>query len=360
MDKDSLYQKMIDMVPFKSEGSFRSIVKKKLKEYQKQIIELDKKDRPEKWEEAINRIKQLCSGINRAIDREYQGMRHSAYTSIKNQLDGYSRNSKVVIEGLAYSKNIKTICANTVSYRMRQVGLEKQQSLARKDLFHIPMDKKGIVETQRFSVPGYPCLYLSSRVYGCWEEMGRPDFGTIMVSKFVSQTDFEVLDLRIPPKKLWDSDMVSCALFFPLVIASMVQVKNSKDSYKPEYLIPQLITEWVISYNRKHKGEKEIIGILFTSTRKNKEDFDFPDDYYDNYAIPVLEPLTSKNYCKTLSKIFKLTNPTYYDLEVLKQGENIDMGSYDALDKRAEYYRVSHFGMMEQYLEKKDIDSVNK
>ena len=362
MDKDKLYSEMVDMVPVKSDGtdSFRKTITKKLNDYQILIKDLDKKDCPKEWEKTTARVKQLCDGINRAVESEYRGMRHSSYASIKNQLDGYER-PNVTIEKLAFSNNIKTIPANSVFYRMREVSLQDRYNLERKELFHIPMDKKGLVKTQRFSVPGFPCLYLSSRVYGCWEEMGRPDFGTIMVSKFVSQIEFKVLDLRVPSKDIWEKDMVNYTSLFPLVIASMVPVKNSSDSYKPEYLIPQLITEWIISQNKGKKDpNKDIIGVLFTSTHKNKEEFNFPDDYYDNYAIPVLKPMKSKDYCNKLAEMFKLTAPTYYDLEVLKQGQNIDMGSYDENIQEEENYRISPFGIMEKYLDNLTVNIVNK
>lgn len=157
--------------------------------------------------------------------------------------------------------------------------------------------------------------------------MGRPDFGTVMVSRFVSQKKFKVLDLRIPSKEKWNTNMKECILFFPLIIASMVQVKNNKDTYKPEYLIPQLLIEWVISHNRdKNDPDDEILGIKYTSAHKN-DDFNFPDTSYDNYAIPVLTPLKSKKYCSRLEEIFHLTTPTYYDLEVLRNGEPANYGA---------------------------------
>ena len=226
-------------------------------------------------------------------------------------------------------------------------------------MFHIPLDKRGLVDTQRYSVPGYPCLYLAHRVYGCWEEMGRPSFGTVMVSKFESLQDFRLLDLRVPSKEKWENDISRCLLIFPLVIASMVQVKDSKDKYKPEYLIPQLLTEWVISKNREGKKGEEVLGIMYTSAQKN-DDFSYPDDSYDNYAIPVLNPLGSKKYCNKLKVYFKLTAPTYYDLEVLRQGEKIDAGTFYADEEtmKMESIRTSHFGMMEEYLDNKELKQI--
>lgn len=241
---------------------------------------------------------------------------------------------------------------------MRKVKTEERHKLGKNDLFHIPLDRKGLVTTQRYSAPGYPCLYLSHRIYGCWEEMGRPDFGTAMVSHFKSLQEFNVLDLRIPSKAAWDIDMKRCILFFPLVIATMVQVENSNDAYKPEYTIPQILTEWVISRSRhKDQNMKDIIGIIYTSSQKNS-DFEYPDDSWDNYAIPVLQPLANSVYCPRLNEIFSLSSPTYYDLEVLKQGDVIDGGAFDPNDEERLKQNIdtSRFGVMERYLMKYPTD----
>lgn len=361
MNREELYKEMVKMVPVKSDEKkdFREIVRGQLKAYRELINHLNE-ELPVDWNEKKDRVNQLCDGINRAIDSEAKGIRHSAYTTIKNQLDGY-KSRATEIKKLAYDDNILTIESGTATYRMRKIDLEEQRKLKPKDMFHIPLDKRGLVETQRYSVPGYPCLYLAHSVYGCWEEMGRPDFGTVMVSKFVSQTDFKVLDLRVPSKENWDTNIEKCVLFFPLVIVSMVQVKNSKDTYKPEYLIPQLLTEWVISHNRNNKPEEEILGIMYTSAQKN-DDFDFPDNSYDNYAIPVLKPLGSKKYCDRLEAIFQLTSPTYYDLEVLRLGDHIDGGVFglNEEEQKIENMRTSHFGKMESFLEDKVLETVNE
>lgn len=353
MKKEELYKNMLKIVPVKPDGQdFRVCLRKELANYQKQISHLDAADRPNDWINILNRLKQLCDGILRAVDNEYKGMRHSAYTSIKNQLDGYiSKNNE--IEGLAYDQNILHVGEKTSFFRMRKVQIEERDKLGRDGLFHIPLNRKGLVSTQRYSAPGYPCLYLSHRVYGCWEEMGRPDFGTIMVSHFESNLEFNVLDLRIPSKEAWEKDLKRCILFFPLVIATMVQVGNPKDSYKPEYTIPQILTEWVISRNRhKANNMEEIIGIVYTSAQKNS-DFDYPDDSWDNYAIPVLQPLANSTFCPRLNEIFSSCVPTYYDLEVLKQGEYIN-GGFHGLNKeeqKKENINISRFGIMERYLQ---------
>ena len=118
MDKDKLYSEMVDMVPVKSDGtdSFRKTITKKLNDYQILIKDLDKKDCPKEWEKTTARVKQLCDGINRAVESEYRGMRHSSYASIKNQLDGYER-PNVTIEKLAHNA-LNAIYNNELTYNV--------------------------------------------------------------------------------------------------------------------------------------------------------------------------------------------------------------------------------------------------
>lgn len=354
MTKKELYKQLMMLVPVKpSTKNFSSTLDERFKVYQKRIESLDEVDRPDQWDELLHRVNQLCAGIKRAINAENTGRRHSAYSIIKNQLDGY-KSKGAEIKGLReYAEYIYVIPKGTSFYRMREMKPQERKGMTVKDIFHIPFDKRGIVPTNRYSVPGYPCLYLSRYVYGCWEELERPDFGTIMVSRFENNEAIRLLDLRIPSKEKWETDMTNCLIYFPLVISTMIQVKNPEDNYKPEYTIPQLLMEWLISHNYGSHEEDRFIGIAYTSAQKN-DDFNFPEDSFDNYAIPVVKPkVRSKSkYCDKLKGIFKATTPTYYDFEVLRYGHGIDAGTLGLTDEeqKKENMRLSQFGDMETFL----------
>ena len=228
---------------------------------------------------------------------------------------------------------------------------------------HIPFSKRGEVKTQRYSVPGFPCLYLGKSLYGCWEEMRRPDFGKVMVSRVVSTQNIELLDLRVPTFGKWNESICDSILFFPLIIASMFQVRDNSATYKPEYLVPQLITEWVITQKQLYRKTKSnIIGIIYTSVHKNP-DFNFPADVFDNVAIPVLKPLNNEpvDYCPILSELFEITPPTYYDLETLRLGKAHVSGE-DGLTtemNKENSYAISSFGEMERILNNKETQRIN-
>ena len=48
-------------------------------------------------------------------------------------------------------------------FRIRSVNDSNPFLLSRKELFHIPFNKNYLVGTERYSMPGHPCLYLASQ-----------------------------------------------------------------------------------------------------------------------------------------------------------------------------------------------------
>ena len=120
-------------------------------------------------------------------------------------------------------------------YRMR--SFNKRKGLDRKDIFHIPMRKKRIIKTQRYSAPGYPCLYLGKSIYGCWEELNRPDTESTLVSCFKSTESFSVLDMRVPTLMEFFENAERYLQLFPFIIACTIPVRNTEDVFKPEYII---------------------------------------------------------------------------------------------------------------------------
>ncbi|MBD5023261.1 hypothetical protein GUF51_00710, partial [Xanthomonas citri pv. citri] len=66
-----------------------------------------------------------------------------------------------------------------------------------------------------------------------------------------------------------------------LISACLIRVKKQKDIFKPEYIIPQFLLEWV-----KQTESSEYWGICYLSSKINRQTI---ENYklYKNYAIPV-------------------------------------------------------------------------
>ena len=84
-------------------------------------------------------------------------------------------------------------------YRARKTD-NRGSGLKAKKMFHIPFEKRTDVVNYRFSISGYPCLYIGNSLLTCWEEMHCPQLHVFVVSKvsIKEQNVMRVLDLRIP------------------------------------------------------------------------------------------------------------------------------------------------------------------
>ena len=306
-----------------------------LKEY-KEILGPDIDDIIAKVEECNNYLKEC-------VNYYYEGMYSSAYESI----------AKILSDSL-YQNSYLPIQSGCVLYKARTIG--KYQKLTFEDMFHIPLNQRGIVKTQRYSAPGYPCLYLGKSINVCWEELGRPRFDDLMISRFVVKNEFQVLDLRVPQKDALKSDRLAEILKkIPLIMSVSIVVIDTDASFRPEYIIPQLIIEYIITNNRNEykEGKRDlfsfILGVYYTSTHMNG-DLEFPENIFYNLALPVVVVNGKETYCELLSSCFDWTDPTSYYYEDIKEKfgstfRDVDIDS--KLTQKELHYKYSKMGELE-------------
>lgn len=351
MTKDELYSKMAAMLPVENTDCkpFRILLSDSLKTYLSYINKTEGIDDEDKKE-----IAYICEAIKAIVKAQYKGLHAQAFRKLSNLFSG-----KTGHKGFGNILFVSQLEANNSFYRARVHSGTKKFTY--KDMFHIPFSKRGIVQTQRYSFPGYPCLYVGESVYACWEEMHRVDFDLCMISRVVNQKDIFLLDMRIPNKNDFDKNIIRTLYFFPLLLSCMVVVINRDDVFKPEYIIPQLVTEWVITHNDKPETKKKnvlIYGIRYTSSLKTDE-FEFTKSKLDNIALFPIDALgaNGNNYCPKLVDNFSITNPTCNEFEKLKCGYDIDLGKAGYDDKEFELfanYELSDFGQLEKRLRDTD------
>ena len=227
-----------------------------------------------------------------------------------------------------------------------------------KDMFHIPNNMRGIVKTERFSAPGYPCLYIGNTVYDCWEEMGRPSFDDMVFSGFKVVREFKVYDLRKPAFSDYEKDRLHQTLLrLVYVIACQFKVCNREEPFKPEYIIPQMILELIISINRKKKeydcGPYSLVwGVIYTSTHLS-EDFPYREDFLENIAIPVID--TDNTHCNILASLFQISLPVCYRYEELK--DNNTKNDQEKVDKNDTDINAIYFSTKMGFLESRIIEN---
>jgi hypothetical protein len=196
----------------------------------------------------------------------------------------------------------------------------------REGLFHIPFHRREIVKRQRYSIPGLPCLYLGSSLYVCWEELGRPPLHSVYAAAFQvrSHETITVLDFSQTPSAVansikgvldFGSDMpkiVARAICWPVQAACSIRRRHREAPFIAEYIVPQLLLQWVTSSNEgRHAEYCKVNGIMYFSV--NCE----PDPYYPNaflnFVFPVRE-IRSNGHCPILKAKFELTHPESWEM----------------------------------------------
>lgn len=127
------------------------------------------------------------------------------------------------------------------------------ENLDIKGMFHIPFNARGLIATQRFSMPGVPCLYLATTTYGAWIEMSRPEAEVFHVSSLKIPDDLRVLNLCI--SQMFINGAASFANreeikelekyieIYPLILATSFRVIEMNRKFKSEYIIAQLVMQ---------------------------------------------------------------------------------------------------------------------
>lgn len=314
------------------ETDFKDGLKKVLKEYCSLL---------EQKGETISVItfcKEISKQILNIINNIHKGAHSTAYSQLANILNDKNEKYGISINDLLYVDD-------GYFYRMRY--MDERRDANYKELFHIPFTKREKVTTERYSFPGLPCLYLGSSIYVCWEEMGRPDFSRVMISAMKSKRKMKLLDLRAPIYHRWDQTSL---ISIPLVLACQIVVNNKDAKFKNEYIIPQLMMEYIIT------NHEEIDGIIFSSVFKDMQ-FDFPADKYYNIALPAIQR-NNEIYSTHLTDLFAITDPTCEEYERLNRHIGVNDIS-DTIEKtfvlQNMKYEISIFNEIEKSLKNESL-----
>jgi hypothetical protein len=220
---------------------------------------------PEVSEQA-DKICKECYDLLDIINLYEKGLMFDAFEKVNELMNNLQDNLKSII----ISEKNNDDYLNKCFYRMRNTH---EKVLERKDIFHTPISMRSKVNSQRYSIPGLPCLYMSSSIYACWLEMGKPNIQNVFVSKLVLSDDAKVDILNfsmIDPKRLFYKDkrhefhgddklyierigfdrQIDALVLWPLLFSCSLIGSRKEDFYKPEYIIPQLLLQWT----RKHSN----------------------------------------------------------------------------------------------------------
>jgi hypothetical protein len=284
-------------------------------------------------EEKLPIIIELCRDIIKTFDLYDSANMQLLYAHFEQMMKK--------IEDYLYVENIGPVGHERFKNLFRIRPGEKEYS--RLDMFHIPMDKRHLIKSYRYSIPGYPCLYLSTGIELCWFECSMPKKFSYSSFAFNLECEERVrlinfisdpLDLVSSafcwyynePSKHDQIDMylIKYLITHPIRTACSMQVTNRDAAFIQEYIFPQQLLLWI----REHDN---FDGVAYATSSANEKAQEW------NYFNIVLPAKKLKNgYCERLAKLFTVTKPVKVELSNLLESRRNDIDKVCQFVKKIE------------------------
>jgi hypothetical protein len=290
-----------------------------------------------------NKINKLCGVILSSIKEYLLGNPSEA-------VNVFEKAGKWSIEYLLK----KEFQAATSFFRLREK--EDNFTLSRKDLFHIPFQLRNKVNTQRFSISGFPCLYMGTSSYICWEELNRPKLDSLQISKIENIDSFSVYNLSFTQFKqvnpnLTKDEIKKLIFSYPIIAACSIKVDLNKrnDPFKEEYIFPHIIFQALFK-----KRDTNTRGIVYSTTKiynagsKNSGSF-------ENIVLPTSRNVKETGYCEELTSLFRMSKVVAgWPIAFLSKFSSRKNGTYAIdkleLDGLTLNYKDTKFALLEDLL----------
>lgn len=210
-------------------------------------------------------------------------------------------------------------------FRIRSIS-KTPFRLERKELFHIPFSKNYLVGTERYSMPGHPCLYLASQAELAWYECGKPQKFALAKFSIPQKEDnhLKFIDFseKLMPLKhsffCWfhneaDKPAVQKYLLkyiytYPLRAACSVIVEHPGEKFIEEYIIPQLLLQWV-------RNDEDFDGIRYESCTSSED----VKSFGGHNLVIATKQFDSDGYDIKLRNIIEITSPQLYNFSIPKK-----------------------------------------
>lgn len=228
-------------------------------------------------------------------------------------------------------------------YRIRpaeyeDINIEKNSD----ELFHIPLGKRAYSNNQRFSLAGFPSLYLSTMLPLAWQECGYPQKYYYSTYKYTPK--YEYTSNKTKLSEIYDDNLRFLGLYspyeiyywgmtvkynyfdlwlevisrylktYPLTLACSFVNHSGKVPFKQEYIIPQMLLQWV------KRNSDFVQGISYFSCI-DRTKFQSKWMAY-NIVVLALPELDNKGYSKTLRDLFNWSKPNFYTPPLIDKKKN--------------------------------------
>lgn len=186
-------------------------------------------------------------------------------------------------------------------------GRVSEQVLTSWDMFHIPFNRRYLINNQRYSLTGQPMLYIGSSVLDIAEEIEAQDLDNLKVSmvrlnadrlkiySLQSNITDELVDIELDLFFSDKSNTYDQSNFFRMLLASVCSFQRRQElkgfNFCEEYVLPQMLAQIL-----KRKGfdgvayysTKRYENVVYSEDGENKDLSFFRDDdfeFKENIAI---------------------------------------------------------------------------
>lgn len=189
----------------------------------------------------LKETKRLCKLLKKAVDHYLNGFPAKAYTSFEKAMELLMKNplkiyQKSAIEQFETSGNRYKKGEDLNLFRVVSVQDNKPYTRAR--VFHTPYTMRSKVSTSRYSIAGYPSLYLGTTLPLCCEEIHmNPHQNFALASMYQieknlysTNTNIRVIELGVKPQDFLDVEYTDehCGR---QISKSLLNDNNVKSSY---------------------------------------------------------------------------------------------------------------------------------
>lgn len=308
----------------------------------------------------LKRIKQVCGLLTKTINHYLNGFPSESYSTFKRvmnilmgqQLKIYQKSE---LEQFVDDENLRNNYHDLKLFRV--VSVDDIRPYVRARAFHTPYNLRSKVSTSRYSIAGYPSLYLGTSLDLCYEEIHMNPYKTFALASIFklertieyTNTNVKVIELGVKPQDFLDVSYINersrrkisysllqttevksaYLLWYPIIAACSYIRTNKSDPFAAEYIIPQLLMQWVRNEMSYCVGEEysELVGIRYFSCASVKA-----SEMGFNYVFPTsgLQKSSELPYCSVLARLFKLTKPIYiHEFDSIESCEDELMGLTD-------------------------------
>lgn len=318
-NKDILFDKLIkyDFNLCREDNAVHEILEQHLKEYVKDLNECLKETNTclnDEFKTILNEkiefIEDICNRVVYMSKLYREG----------NIRESYEKSEKVFDDLSEYFTCIK-LSSDCIYYRIRKGDdIKKKKS----ELFHIIDKRRNLINSYRYSILGFPCLYLAEGCELAWFECGMPSQFSYCEMK-VEKDKFTLIDFTEQPhnlkiniinsiinlennknieeKKRTYHDLLRYIITYPLVISCSLKVEKRDDVFVEEYVIPQMLMQWVKNCNK-------FDGIRY----KSSLNANLVNGFGANNIVLVVEDFREDGLDKKLAENIRISDIGYFNV----------------------------------------------